>query len=43
MEKIIGDTDNLISVSWKDQKEGIVFVENPAYKQKIEKNLSKKE
>lgn len=43
MEKIIEDQDNLVSVSWKDQKEGIVFVENPSYKQKVEKNLSKKE
>jgi len=32
MEKIMGDTDNLVSASWKDQKEGIIFVENPSYK-----------
>ena len=32
MENIIDDTDNLVFVSWKDQKEGILFFDNKAYK-----------
>lgn len=31
MENILEDTDNLVFISWKDQKEGIEFVENPVY------------
>ena len=43
MENIIDDTDNLVFVSWKDQKEGIIFFDNVAYKKQIEKDLSKQE
>ena len=43
IEKIMDDSDNLVSASWKDQKEGIHFIENPSYKKRVEKNLSKKE
>lgn len=43
IEQIIEESDNLVKASWKDQKEGLKFVENPAYRRKIEKNLSKKE
>ncbi len=35
MENIIEDTDKLVFVSWKDQKEGIVFLDNPSYKKKV--------
>jgi hypothetical protein len=41
MENIIDDTDNLVFVSWKDQKEGILFLDNCAYKKKQEGDLSK--
>ena len=34
MEKIIAGSANLVFVTWKDQKEGILFTENPAYKSK---------
>ena len=41
MDKIIEGSDNLVFATWKDQKEGIVFVENPAYKTKSKQDLSK--
>ncbi len=43
MENIIQDSDNLVFVSWKDQKEGIFFIENKSYKKKTEADLSKAE
>lgn len=43
MDKILEDSDKLIQLSWKDQKEGLEFIENPAYLRKMEKDLSKKE
>ena len=41
MEKIIAGSANLVFVTWKDQKEGILFTENPAYKSKSTSDLSK--
>lgn len=34
MENIIEGADRLKFITWKDQKEGILFVENPAYRKK---------
>ncbi len=34
METIFQNSDNLGAISWKDQKEGIIFTENPNYKPK---------
>lgn len=34
MEKIIAGSANLVYITWKDQKEGILFTDNPAYKSK---------
>jgi hypothetical protein len=41
MEKIIEGSNNLVFLTWKDQKEGILFTENPAYKSKNRGDLSK--
>jgi len=41
IEKIIEGSNNLVFVTWKDQKEGILFTENPAYKSKNRGDLSK--
>ena len=43
MDNIIEDTDKLVSISWKDQKEGIEFVENPGYKKKKSDDMSQAE
>ena len=43
MENILEDTDNLVFISWKDQKEGIEFIENPVYQKKESNNLTKAE
>ena len=34
MENIIKESSNLIFITWKDQKDGILFSENPGYKPK---------
>ena len=41
MEKIIAGSANLVFVTWKDQKEGIMFTENPAYKSKSTSDMTK--
>lgn len=41
MEKIIEGADRLVFVTWKDQKEGILFMDNPCYKKKAQVDLSK--
>ena len=41
MEKIIAGSANLVFVTSKDQKEGILFTENPAYKCKTTSDLTK--
>ena len=41
MEKIIAGSANLVFVTWKDQKECILFTENPAYKSKNVSDLTK--
>lgn len=41
LEEIIQGTDKLVFATWKDQREGIKFVDNPAYNKKVEKDLSK--
>lgn len=41
LEQIIDGTDRLVFMTWKDQKEGIRFVDNPAYKKKSEEELTK--
>ena len=41
MEKIIEGADKLTFVTWKDQKEGILFVENPAYFNKNQVDIPK--
>lgn len=43
MENIIEGADKLKFVTWKDQKEGVLFVENPAFLKKNTHNLSKAE
>lgn len=34
MENIIKESSNLVFITWKDQKDGILFSENPGYKPK---------
>ena len=42
MERIIDQSDKLVFVTWKDQSEGIVFLQNPAYKSSyVKTDLSK--
>ena len=41
LERIIEGTDKLVFMTWKDQKEGIQFIENPAYKKKSDVELTK--
>ena len=40
MENIIHDPDSLNFITWKDQKDGILFCENPAYKAKNRDDLN---
>ena len=41
MDKIIAGSTNLVFVTWKDQKEGILFTENPFYKLKTVSDMTK--
>ena len=41
LESIIEDSDKLVFATWKDQRENIHFVDNPAYKKKVEGELTK--
>jgi len=41
LEKIIEGTDKLVFMTWKDQKEGLKFIDNPAYKKKSTGEMSK--
>ena len=41
LESIIEGSDKLVFATWKDQRENIHFVDNPAYKKKIEGELTK--
>lgn len=41
LETIIEGADRLVFATWKDQKENIKFVDNPAYKKKAEGEMSK--
>ena len=41
MEKIIAGSANLVYITWKDQKEGILFTDNPAYKSKSLADMTK--
>lgn len=43
LENIMDGADKLVFITWKDQKEGIQFVDNPAHKKKINTDLTKTE
>ena len=43
IQTLVQDHSGLLSISWKDQKEGIMFTENPCYRVKDTKNVEKKE
>lgn len=41
LETIIEGSDKLVFATWKDQRENIRFIDNPAYKKKTENELTK--